>query len=543
LAHPAGRSNGSESDLIFYRSRKFGSRERFMPISERIRTLSHGLFLLLIGMLISADLLAFQFPDAAEPAEPSLRNVAVVINIDQQIDDNVVKRFDRTIQLLVEREVRIVIIQLSTPGGTIEASRRLAESIDNLSDQDITTFGWVPNGQQAYSGGTMVALACTHLVMGDNSRIGDVQPIDIFGNELPEKIQTTVRADMRRWARDRGYPIALAEAMVTKEISVLQVRTANGRTRYLTEQEYQDLPEEERNSAQKQRIVERGEILTIDEKEAFEYGFISHICLTQEQLLTDFGLTQMRALNAGEALGEQRIGAPGGFALDSFRDWGRFIKFLLIFGAALALVIEFKLPGVGLGAALSLGFLSLFLFSSYADGNVGWIELSLFGLGLVLLTLELFVIPGFGISGILGVVIVCVSLGLCYQPVDDVLSLRQLSKDTLQVGGGLTTGLFTLLILAYILPSRSKSSGSIIDHSTLETDDSAIASPGFEGATLQVGQQGSPMQDLHPSGKVDFEGKSIDVVSEGGFIEKDIRVEVVEVEGNRVVVRPVVEEA
>ncbi|MDE0959693.1 MAG: hypothetical protein OSB09_02840 [Planctomycetota bacterium] len=512
---------------------------------------SKCLFLLLIGILLAPEFpatvaTAHQDPAAAAAAtaeQESLRNVAVVIEIDQPINDKVVDRFDRTILQLVKQDVRYLIIQLSTPGGTIEASRRLAESIDNLSEQGITTFGWVPNGQQAYSGGTMVALACRHLVMGDNSRIGDVQPIDLFGNELPEKIQTTVRADMRRWARDRGYPIALAEAMVTKEITVLKVQTANGRTLYLTEQEYQDLPTAERNSSTIHRIVERGEILTIDEKEAFEYGFISHICLTREQLLTDFGLTQLRALNANEALGEQRIGAPGGFALDSFREWGRFIKFLLIFGAAVALVIEFKLPGVGLGAALSLGFLCLFLFSSFADGNVGWIEISLFALGLFFLALELFVIPGFGISGILGLVIVCVSLALCYQPVDQVLSLKQLSKDTLQVGGGLTTGLFTLLILAYILPSRSKASGSIIDHSTLESDSRAVASPGFEGSTLEVGQQGSPLQDLHPSGKVDFEGVSIDVVSEGGFIEKQIRVEVVEVEGNRVVVRPVVEEA
>ena len=496
----------------------------------------------LLAALCSHSIVMAQ-ESGSDPENKSLRDVAVVVSIDQQIDDSVVRRFDATIAELLEREVRIVIVQLSTPGGTIDASRKLAESIDNLTEKGVETFAWVPNGQQAYSGGTMVALACRNLVMGDNSRIGDVQPIDIFGNELPEKIQTTVRADMRRWARDRGYPIALAEAMVTKEITVLKVRTAEGRTLYLTEQEFQDLPEQTRTSAQTQRIVERGEILTIDEKEAFEYGFISHICLTREQLLTDYGLTQMRALTADEALGHQRIGTPGGFALDAFRDWGRFIKFLLIFGAALALVVEFKLPGVGLGASLSLGFLCVFLLSSFADGNVGWVELSLFGLGLVLLAVELFVIPGFGVSGILGLVVVCVSLGLCYQPVDATLSLRQLSEDSLLVAGGLTTGLLALLIVSYILPGRSSQSGSLIDKSTLATDDKAIASPGFEGGALEVGQRGSPLQDLHPAGKVDFEGTPFDVVSDGGYIEKESLVEVVEVEGNRIVVRAVVEEA
>ena len=200
-------------------------------------------------------------PAQEEPLE-SLRDVAVIVSIDREIDNSVVRRFEATIAELIARETRVIIIKLATPGGTIDASRKLADAIDNLSDQGIDTFGWVPNGQAAYSGGTMVALACRNLVMGDNSRIGDVQPIDLFGNELPEKIQTTVRADMRRWARDRGYPVALAEAMVTKEIAVLQVRNSKGRTLYLTEQELEDLPAAERAGSQIKRIVERGEILT-----------------------------------------------------------------------------------------------------------------------------------------------------------------------------------------------------------------------------------------------------------------------------------------
>ena len=496
---------------------------------------------LLAAILSIATILPICAQEA--PTEESLRNVAVVVKIDREIDSSLAKRFDQTVASLVQREVRVVIIELSTPGGTIEASRRIAESIENLSQSGVETFGWVPNGQQAYSGGTMVALACRNLVMGDNSRIGDVQPIDLFGNELPEKIQTTVRADMRRWARDRGYPVALAEAMVTKEIAVREVRSTQGGTRYLTDQEYDDLPQQVRDQSQSKRVVEKGEILTIDEKEAFQYGFISHICLTREQLLTDYGLTNMSVQESEVLLGERRTGVPGGFALDGFRDWGRFIKFLLIFGAALALVFEFKLPGVGIGAMLSLGFLGIFMLSSYADGNVGWVELSCFGLGVALLALELFVIPGFGISGILGLVVICVSLALCYQPVDTALNLKQLSQDSVLVAGGLSSGLLALLILSIIIPGRSTASGSLIDKSSLATDDDAIASPGFPGGDLDVGQQGQALQNLRPSGQVNFDGTIVDVISEGAYIEKDIAVEVVEMNGNRVVVRPVAEEA
>jgi membrane-bound serine protease (ClpP class) len=496
----------------------------------------------LLISILAVSLLTISVLDVkAQEAETSLRDTAVIVAIDRQIDDSVVRNFNKTIAELMEREVRVIIIELATPGGTIDASRKLADAIDNLTDEGIETFGWVPNGQAAYSGGTMVALACRNLVMGDNSRIGDVQPIDLFGNELPEKIQTTVRADMRRWARDRGYPVNLAEAMVTKEIAVLQVRSGNGRTLYLTEQELQDLPAADRESATIQRIVERGEILTIDEKEAFEYGFISHICLTQEQLLADYGLTQLRAISADQALGRQRIGTPGGFILDEFRDWPRFLKFLLILGAALALVVELKLPGVGIGSVLALGFLSLFLLCNYADGGVAWIELGLFGLGVGLVVLELFIIPGFGFAGILGLASICVALGLSLQSVDSPLSWQALSEDTLIVAGGLVAGLLALVVVSYFLPGKNVSEGSLFDKSTLANTNSAQASPGFPGLNLNVGQRGIALQNLRPSGTANFDNMPIDVVSEGSFIQADQDVEVIKIEGNRVIVRLVQE--
>jgi membrane-bound serine protease (ClpP class) len=478
---------------------------------------------------------------AQEEQQESLRDVAVIVSIDREIDNSVVRRFEATIAELIARDTRVIIIKLATPGGTIDASRKLADAIDNLSDQGIETFGWVPNGQAAYSGGTMVALACRNLVMGDNSRIGDVQPIDLFGNELPEKIQTTVRADMRRWARDRGYPVALAEAMVTKEIAVLQVRNSKGRTLYLTEQELEDLPAAERAGSQIKRIVERGEILTIDEKEAFEYGFISHICLTEEQLLTDYGLTQLRSLDADQALGRKRIGDAGGYALDGFRDWPRFIKFLLILGAALSIVAELKFPGVGLGSMLALGFLVLFLGANFADGGVGWIELTLFGIGLLLMVLELFVIPGFGIAGLLGMASIIVSLGLSLQPVDTPLDLQALSQDSLIVTAGLMAGLLGLLVVTFFLPGGTKESGSLIDQSTLASTNEQQASPDFSGRDLEIGHQGETLQDLRPAGKVTFDGIVVDVVSEGDYIDKEQSVEVVLIEGNRVVVRSIEE--
>ena len=372
--------------------------------------------------------------------------------------------------------------------------------------------------------------------MGDNSRIGDVQPIDLFGNELPEKIQTTVRADMRRWARERGYPTALAEAMVTKEIGVLRVRSGNRSERFLTDQELDDLPAAERAAASVERIVENGEILTIDEEEAFDYGFISYICQSPAQLLNDFNLARLNVITAEESLGEKRIGDAGGMALDAFRGWTRFIKFLLILAAAISLVIELKLPGVGLGSGLALMFLTIFMMANYADGGVGWIELTTMGIGVFLVVIELFVIPGFGIAGIVGLAAVIAAMGLSFQSVDKPLSLKVLSEDALIVTGSLVGGLLTILVVSFFLPGSRRPSGSLIDNSTLSSDDPFEAAPDFSGADLSVGQKGMTLEVLRPAGKADFDGTVVDVVSVGDFIEKSIAVEVVEIEGNRIVV-------
>ena len=391
---------------------------------------------LLVLLLLSAS------PPAANGQDSAGARAVVFFPIRKAINARLTETLRRDIDLAIsEHELRFLVIELDTPGGELEASRELAAYLSALDQRGVETFAWVPSGRYAYSGGTLVGLACRTLVMGDNSRIGDVQPIDIFGRELPEKVQTTVRADMRRYSRERGYPVALAEAMVSKDLVVFEVseRDASGiRTRYMTQQQLDDLDLTQRRTLQPRRVVEEGQLLTIDEKEAFDFGFIQHICTSPEQLLLDHGLNGP-IVDIDQFLGRQRISGDSEI-LDFFSGWPSFAKFLLILVAALSLVVELKLPGVGLGSILSLTFFALFLLCGYADGNVGWTEITLFAGGILLMALELFVIPGFGISGIFGLAAIFACLVLAMQPVDAALDLQQLSSSGLLVLGGLGGG-------------------------------------------------------------------------------------------------------
>ena len=205
-------------------------------------------------------------------------------------------------------------------------------------------------------------------------------------------------------------------------------------------------------------------------------------------------------------------------------------------GAAIALVLELKLPGVGLGSGLALAFVSVFMLSNFADGGVGWVELTTLGIGFFLMLLELFVIPGFGVAGIAGVASIVTAMGLSFQPANETLDLVQLSQDGLSVLAALVGGLLTLFLLSFILPGSRRSTGSVIDNSTLASDDEFESAPEFSGNQLTLGQSGTTLEPLRPAGKADFDGIIVDVVSQGDYIEKDTPIEVLEIEGNRIVV-------
>ncbi|MFQ5653966.1 MAG: nodulation protein NfeD, partial [Planctomycetota bacterium] len=412
---------------------------------------------LLAALLIVPALAALSISEEDEAREALEKDAVVFYPVEGKISGSLSERLRRDVEQLVEKHgARIVIFELNTPGGTYEASRDAAAFIFDLDRRGVETFAYVPNGVSAYSGGTLLAFACRYLVMGDNSGIGDVAGVNVFGKELSEKYQTVVRKDLVRYAKERGYPVALVESMVSKELQIFEIREPmpqGGRRRYVSGQELDSYDPDRRARLDPKLVVKRNFILTIDEMDARRYGFVEHIATTRQQLLEDYGLTG-RSVDAAVVLGQRREAHVGGWFVDFLNH--PFTKFVLIVGGILGFVIELQIAGFGIAGTLGLLSFALFFLGGALGGTVGWLEIGAFTLALGLLAAEVFVIPGFGVAGVAGLALLFTSLVLALQPVGEPFETAHLAENILVVLCGLGSTVIAAMVLLHYLPRLSR---------------------------------------------------------------------------------------
>ncbi len=219
------------------------------------------------------------------------------------------------------------------------------------------------------------------------------------------------------------------------------------------------------------------------------------------------------------------------------------VALLLLFIGVAALYAELHSPGIGVGAFVAGICFLLFFWSKYLDGTAGWLEVLLFMAGLVCILLEIFVLPGTAIFGLGGGLLIIVSLVLASQtfvlPHNDY-QFQQL-RDTLLGLAGVAFG----VVLAAVAMRRFFPHTALLNHMVLkplsndEIEHLAQREALVDFAHL-LGRQGVTTTQLAPAGKARFDGQAVDVSSPGQFIDRGTTVTVVEVHGNRVIVRPVV---
>jgi membrane-bound serine protease (ClpP class) len=427
---------------------------------------------------------------AATPKIGEAQSVVYRVPVTGVVELGMAPFIERSLAEAAAQGVAAVVLDMDTPGGRVDAAERIA---DALSDAAVPVYTLV--NRRAFSAGALIALATDHVYMRPGSVMGAATPVDGSGATAPEKIVSAMRSEMRALAEARGLDPAIAEAMVDPDIEI-------------------------------EGIDEAGKLLTLTTEEAVRVGYATE-SEDLEQLL-------------------EQIGESGAHVVTAEQNWAegvvRFFSnpvvapFLLTLGF-LGLITEIKTAGFGLAGAAGILSLALFFGSHLIVGLAGWEDLIVFAVGVVLLGLEVFLIPGFGLLGGLGIV------GLVAGVYMSLMGSLPTSADFTRAGLVLSTTVLLIAVTAWAMirslprSSRFSKSGIILSHRL----DRAIGYESAEPRRDLVGVVGKAITDLRPSGTGLFGDERIDVVSESEWITEGTPIKIISAEGYRHVVRPVSE--
>lgn len=467
-------------------------------------------------LLILACLLSSAF---SQPKE-----AIYVIPVKGVIDLGLSSFIKRSILEAKEKNAQAIILEIDTFGGRVDAAVEITDALEKV--KPIPTIAFIDD--QAWSAGALISLACSKIIMSPGSSIGSAEPrvmgVTNKDEQSDEKTVSALRAKFKSLAQGNNYPVNLALAMVDKDIEVKQVKLKE-EIKILTAQEIEELKSGQYKEKEIQvikTINPKGKLLNLTANDAKEFG------LTEAVIDNRLGLIKYLKLEDKNVV-ETKITWSEGVV--RFLTHPMVSPLLLTLGF-LGILFELQTPGWGISGTLGLVFLALFFWGHYLVGLANWTEILIFFLGVILLFLEIFVIPGFGIAGISGIILFLTGIFLA------------LIKHPLQVPRIELTQAFNTLGLAIILTAaatillikflpKSPLWKNIILSSEEKKEEGFRSSVSLD---KYIGKSGKTLTVLRPAGKADIEGEILDVISQGDFIDKDKPVKVVSAQGAWLVV-------
>jgi len=425
---------------------------------------------------------------ASGGAEPAPHGRTLVAPLSREVDLGV-----SAFLLRVLREAGrddLVVLDIDTFGGRIDAAVQIR---DALLASPAKTVAFVDH--RAISAGALVALATDTIVMAHGATIGAATPVEIQGGKMQPveaKVISYFRKEMKATAEAKGRRGDLAEAMVDAQV---EIPGLDGKDTTLT--------------------LTTAEALKF-ELAAFEATSLGDLCARLHRPL----LSVVRvAPNWAESLARFLAGSA--------------VSSLLMTLGMLGIMIELWAPGHLVSGLIGLACLLLFTFGQYVVNLAGWETLILFGAGAALVAVELLFFPGHGVMVVLGVILVVVALtesmvDVKHVPLGISWSLGWLPSALTRGFGSLLAAGVALGFLSRFLP-RSRLGRALILNDT-------VGAPATTSASL-LGRAGVAETALRPTGKAVVDGRRLDVVSEGDFVEQGAAIEVIEVAGPRIVVR------
>ena len=397
---------------------------------------------------------------------------------------------ERSLDEALAAGAHFVVIDMDTPGGRVDAAERIADAI---GDAGLPVYTLV--NRRAFSAGALIALSTDGIYMRPASVIGAATPVGGAGVKASEKIVSAMRSEMRALAEAHGVDPEISAAMVDEDIAI-------------------------------DGVVEAGKLLTLTTEEAVEVGYATEI----DDLAA---LLARMEVSAAEVVTVETNWAEG---VVRFFSNPVVAPFLLTLGF-LGLITEIKTASFGLAGAAGILSLSLFFGSHLIVGLAGLEDLLIFGVGLALVGVEVLLVPGFGLFGIIG------GLGITAGLYLSLMGSLPTSTDYTRAGLVLSTTVLLIAVSAWVM-IRSLPGSSRLAKSGIFLLQRTARSIGFESAESRedlVGVLGKAITDLRPSGTGLFGDERIDVVSESEWITEGTPIRIISAEGYRHIVRPVSE--
>ncbi|HZS35305.1 MAG TPA: NfeD family protein [Polyangia bacterium] len=434
-------------------------------------------------------LLAFgQFAGARADAPPAATGKTFVIEISGEIDLGLAPYVERVLKDAGADD--LVILRVNTFGGRIDAAVQIR---DALLQSKAKTLAFIDS--RAISAGALISLATDTIVMTKGATIGAATPVQLEGGKMAPveaKVVSYFRKEMKATAEAKGRRGDIAEAMVD---STVEIPGLDGKET----------------------------TLTLTTAEALKFKVAAYEVASLDELLARLGRPAPSVIRPGINWAER---------LARFLSDGAISSLLMTLGM-LGILIELWAPGHALAGGLGVTCLLLFFFGHYVVHLAGWEEILLFGAGIVLVVVELAFFPGHGAVAVLGILMVIASLVMALinvksVPFDVTWQLGWVTRALAMVFGSLLGTAVAMYFVSRALPSTRFGKPLILTH--------ANTARAGDGDSL-IGKHGVTETALRPSGKANIGGKRVDVITDGGFVDANERVVVVEAQGPRVVVR------
>jgi membrane-bound ClpP family serine protease len=461
--------------------------------------------------------------------DPSLEGGwhAVRVDLKGPIRADSVDRAQRTIETQVrEHGTNFICLWIDSPGGSMADAMRLADYLAfQLDPAKVRTVAYVPH--EARADAALVALTCDQLVMDPWAVLGGSGAEEPSADEIRFGRETIRKALAPR----KGRSWSIAAAMIDPQLNVFRF-TRKGDARdveFFCDEEWAEQPDRDewiRDGV----ITTQGAPLKLTGRQA-EEDHLAALVENFTQFRQSFGLQD-----------DPTLVEPGwaDFLIQALASPGVAVLLLVIGGAAL--YIELHAPGLGIGGFVAAVCFLLFFWSRYLGGTADWLSISLFVAGMAFLLLEVFVIPGFGIFGLGGGAMVLASLILASQTFlwpRNEYQFDQLTRTLLTIAAAGVGVVVVAAVLRRWLP-RSRLLGSMmLEPPAGEEAQEIQRREALVNRRELIGRRGVTTTQLTPGGKARFDDLLVDVMADGEVIARGAAVDVVDVHGNRVVVREV----